>query len=314
MSQNQLLKKACEWRKQGKQVCLATVINTWGSAPCPIGSHMIINDDKGFEGSVSGGCIEGSVIQESLNLLNDQTQKGKTLKFSVAQDTAWEVGLSCGGEISIYICKLDGSEDIYKKIDQREQFGILFDLVNHKHSFENNHSQNDQKTSLRDFQFFYRSYNAEYRMIVIGAVHVSQYLLEMSKMLDIETVIIDPRRYFSSTVRFKGANLIQKWPNEVLKEKDLDAQTALITLTHDPKIDDEALCIGLKSNAFYIGSLGSRKTHDQRLVRLREKGFSDAELNRIHAPIGLKIGGKSPAEIALSIISQVTRSIYENER
>jgi xanthine dehydrogenase accessory factor len=157
-----------------------------------------------------------------------------------------------------------------------------------------------------DGEVFIRVYNPPLRMFVIGAVHTAQYLAPLAKMLDYDVTIIDPRGAFATDERFPGVTLIAEWPDEVLPQLGLDARTALIALTHDPKIDDVALKLALASEVFYIGALGSTRTHAKRLDRLKASGATDETLARIHAPIGLDIGSQGPAEIALSIMSQVT--------
>ena len=147
--------------------------------------------------------------------------------------------------------------------------------------------------------------------MIVGAVHIAQYLISFAKDLNFEILIIDPRGYFASKQRFPNIKIINKWPNEAFREIKTDQNTALIALTHDPKIDDPALQHALKNNFFYIGALGSKKTHSNRCLRLKKNGFSDNEINKIFGPIGIKLGGRSAPEIALSIISQLVSEVYK---
>ena len=172
----------------------------------------------------------------------------------------------------------------------------------------------DQKKNgvIQNTNIFIETYIRPIKVIVVGAVHIAQYLVDFAKSLNFEILIIDPRGYFATKQRFPGIKIINKWPKEAFEEIKADRNSALIALTHDPKIDDPALQYAIKKNFFYIGALGSKKTHENRCKRLKEAGYSDAEINSIHGPIGIKLGGKSAPEIALSIIAQLVSKTYNN--
>jgi xanthine dehydrogenase accessory factor len=163
---------------------------------------------------------------------------------------------------------------------------------------------------IENSEIFVETYILPIKVIVVGAVHIAQYLVDFAKSLNFEISIIDPRGYFASEQRFPDMKIINKWPNEAFKEIETNENTALIALTHDPKIDDPALQHALKKKFYYIGALGSKKTHESRCQRLKEAGFSDEQLNSIHGPIGIKLGGRSAPEIALSIIAQLVSVTY----
>ena len=174
------------------------------------------------------------------------------------------------------------------------------------YSSEINDFFNNKKTGIiENSELFIETFRKPTKVIVVGAVHISQYLIDYIKNLNFEINIIDPRGYFASKKRFPEVKVINKWPDEAFKEIDTNESTALIALTHDPKIDDPALQYALKKKFFYIGALGSKRTHEKRCARLKKAGFSDEQINLIHGPIGIKIGGKSASEIALSIVSQL---------
>ncbi len=174
------------------------------------------------------------------------------------------------------------------------------------YSSEINDFFNNKKTGIiENSELFIETFRRPTKVIVVGAVHITQYLIDYIKNLNFEINIIDPRGYFASKKRFPEVNVINKWPDEAFKEIETNESTALIALTHDPKIDDPALQYALKKNFFYIGALGSKRTHENRCARLKKAGFSDEQINLIHGPIGIKIGGKSAPEIALSIVSQL---------
>ena len=166
---------------------------------------------------------------------------------------------------------------------------------------------------IENSEIFVQTYKNPIKVIIFGAVDISKYLIEFAKNLNFEIIIVDPRGYFASKERFPDTKIINKWPNEAFDEIETNSSTALVTLTHDPKIDDPALQYALKNKFFYIGALGSKKTHEKRCSRLMEAGFKKIELEKINGPIGIKLGGKSPSEIALSIISQLVSEKYKNK-
>ena len=166
---------------------------------------------------------------------------------------------------------------------------------------------------IENSEIFVQTYKNPIKVIIVGAVDISMYLIDFAKNLNFEIIIVDPRGYFASKERFPDTKIINKWPNEAFDEIETNSSTALVTLTHDPKIDDPALQYALKNKFFYIGALGSKKTHEKRCSRLIEAGFKEIELEKINGPIGIKLGGKSPSEIALSIISQLVYEKYKNK-
>ena len=224
--------------------------------------------------------------------------------------------------------KKDLLEEIIKKKEKKIEFAIVTDLKNGESCiFENNKILNNNFTKYRDkienhfikkkngiienTDIFVETYILPIKVIIVGAVHIAQYLVNFTKSLNFEILIIDPRGYFASEQRFPDIKIINKWPKEAFEEINTDQGTALIALTHDPKIDDPALQLALKKKFFYIGALGSKKTHANRCERLRKAGFKNEEINKIFGPIGIKLGGKSAPEIALSIISQLVAEVYK---
>lgn len=275
------------WDAEGRNMALATVIKTWGSSPRPVGSHLVIDEQGHMEGSVSGGCIDGVVVTTAFETI--KSGKGELLKFEVATDQAWEVGLSCGGEVHILVEPL---------VDIKEKAKYLLD------EDENELKKIPSDTEIAEGEKFTHVYKPALKMIVVGAVHISQGLVKMAEILNIDVTLIDPRTAYASEERFPHVNYANGWPDEVLSEVDINSSTAIVTLSHDPKLDDPALEIAIRSKAFYIAALGSRKTHQDRVDRLLGKGFTDTEIARIHGPAGLNIGSLEPAEIALSILAE----------
>jgi len=224
--------------------------------------------------------------------------------------------------------KLEILKEIIKKKDNKLEFAIVTNLVTgeseifeEKKSLSKNFKKyNDQINKfykskkngiIENTDIFIETYIRPIKVIIVGAVHIAQYLVDYAKSLNFEISIIDPRGYFASEQRFPNMTTINKWPDEAFKEMETNSNTALIALTHDPKIDDPAIQHALKKKFYYIGALGSKKTHENRCQRLRDAGFSEDEINSIHGPIGIKLGGKSAPEIALSIISQLVSETYK---
>ena len=202
-------------------------------------------------------------------------------------------------EFAIITNIITGDVNIFKK-----ELPLNKNLENY--SSEINNFFNKKKTGvIENTELFIETFRKPIKVIVVGAVHISQFLIDYIKNLNFEIYIIDPRGYFASKKRFPEVNVINKWPEEAFKEIDTNESTALVALTHDPKIDDPALQYALKNKFYYIGALGSKRTHEKRCARLKKAGFSDEQINLIHGPIGIKIGGKSASEIALSIVSQL---------
>jgi xanthine dehydrogenase accessory factor len=325
-SDEAVIETALAWKAEGKGVAIATVVSTWGSAPRPTGSQIAINEDAGFIGSVSGGCIEGAVIHAGLDVLGGASPQ--VLEFGVSNAEAWEVGLACGGTIRIHVCALDEKRTrLYQKLqtarDSNQSAVWISSLTQHTDQLVLDGDPNltsDLEKAVKsatlsdkagpftseDDELFINPFNPPLRMFIIGAVHIAQPLAHMASEAGYDITVIDPREAFASVERFPGFVLSHEWPDEALEKLAPDLRSAIVTLSHDPKIDDPALTAALKTSCFYIGSLGSKKTHAARLERLEADGFTPSDLSRIHGPVGLSIGAKSPAEIAISILAEIT--------
>ena len=300
-----LLCKARAWVGEGHGVAIATVIETWGSAPRPRGSHAIIRDDGLFEGSVSGGCVEGDVIVAARALIRSGGGHERH-DYGVQGDNAWAFGLACGGKISVLIQTIDAEHYppglLDRIIAQRGQglgLAVTTDLAN----------GTSIETSAAREASYVNHYPPPLRMMIVGAVHVGQKLVPLARQLGYHVQLVDPRDSFAAASRFADIEIDTRWPDEAFAEWRPDAGTAVITLTHDAKIDDPALAAALRSNAFYIAALGSRRTHAARLERLAALGFAPEVLARIDGPAGLAIGAATPAEIALSILAGATAAL-----
>lgn len=289
-----------DWQAAGHGAALATVIETWGSAPRAVGSHLAVRDDGLFEGSVSGGCVEGDVITEALEVI--AAGGFRRLDYGVADERAWQVGLACGGRIAVLVQAVDEAAfppALLGELERARRAGreavLTTDLATGRTS------PGDAPAPGR----FVRRYPPVLRLAIVGAVHIAQSLAPMARLVGIAATIIDPRGLFAAGPRFEDVEIDARWPDEALAAWRPDAASAVVALTHDPKLDDVALVAALRSDAFYIAALGSRKNHAARRERLRTQGFHDAALDRVHGPAGLDIGASGPAEIALSIAAQL---------
>ena len=292
---DQIPEIALDWHRTGRGAVLATVIETWGSAPRQAGSQLAISGEGEIMGSVSGGCVEGAVVTEALDALADRTSR--VLTFGVSDETAFSVGLACGGTIRVLVEPVgDGAEALSE--------AMLAEVVDAR-AARRAVAVSDRSGMEEDGRFI-AVHNPPLRLIVVGAVHIAQALVQMGRLCGYDPVLIDPRSAFGSAARFPGERIVEDWPDEALAALRPDARTAIVTLTHDSKLDDPAIRAALASECFYLGCLGSTRTHAKRVERLVEAGFTEAQIARIHAPVGLDIGAKSPAEIALSVMAQIT--------
>ncbi|HQU67241.1 MAG TPA: XdhC family protein [Albidovulum sp.] len=306
---------ALDWHRAGKGAALATVIETWGSAPRPVGSQLAISGAGEMMGSVSGGCVEGAVVAEAQAALEDG--KPRVLTYGVSDNDAFAVGLACGGTIRVLVEPVGRAlpeamlADIVTARAGRVGIAYAVDLESWDRSLSPRDGPHRDRfradKSGIDESLFVAIHNPPLRMIIVGAVHIAQPLVGMARSCGYDPLLIDPREAFGSEARFAGEVISHDWPDEAMAALGLDARTAVVTLTHDPKLDDPAIQSALRSDCFYLGCLGSSRTHAKRLTRLEEAGFTDAEIARIHAPVGLDIGAKSPAEIAVSIMAEVTQ-------
>lgn len=306
---------ALAWHQQGKGAALATVVETWGSSPRRVGAQLAVSGEGEIEGSVSGGCVEGAVVVEAMDALDDGQHR--LLEFGVSDEDAFAVGLACGGTIRVLVepvgsvMPLEVLENLVEARAGRQPVAVLADLETGKRELVREGFEERFRMDRSGFEdegrLFVAIHNPPLRLVVVGAVHIAQGLVPMARLAGYDPVLVDPREAFGSEARFPGEDIRHDWPDEALAEIGLDSRTALVLLTHDPKLDDPALHIALRSDAFYIGALGSNRTHGKRVDRLTADGFSAEEIARIHGPVGLDIGAASPSEIAVSILGEMTR-------
>jgi xanthine dehydrogenase accessory factor len=339
-----ILSDLATWHQQGKQIAVATVIETWGASPRPVGSMLAVNTEGGITGSVSAGCVENAVIQEALASL--QSGQSRLLSFGISKETALDVGLTCGGTLKVLVEPFAAYAGIFAQLrahlEARAPLGVIGVLEGPPEThwqkllvFADGRTEGtlelaDQRAEgvkrvlerlaegtggvieLAGLRLFLDIFPRTPRLIIVGAVHIAEFLVPMATLAGFDITIVDPRSAFATPERFpKVSAIVQRWPAEALTALDLDEASYVAVLSHDPKLDDPALRVALASRAKYVGVLGSKRANAQRLDRLRENGLSDDQLARLHAPIGLPLGGRSAAEIAVSILAELVQARHQ---
>ena len=309
---------AAKWAAQNHRFTIALVAQSWGSSPRPKGAAMLIREDGAIEGSVSGGCVEAEVIDAAQTTL--ATGKGNCLSFGVSDETAWSQGLSCGGAIDVLCLPVPSdrlSYELLQTINHLSAGRKLAVLTIAKDIHQSQITQPPDPISHLPEDSYHFALTPQRQLFIIGAGHIAQALVPMALQAGFLVHLIDPRGAFITEDRFaphngQCATLYEAWPSHCLSPAMIDDSSALVTLTHNPAIDDEGLEIGLASSAFYIASLGSKKTHAKRLERLAHHGA--AALARIKGPAGLALGAKTPAEIAVSILAELIQAHRQADR
>lgn len=327
------------WREEGEKIALATVIATWGSAPRKVGAKMALTPSGKISGSVSGGCVEGAVYESGIETL--KTNRAQLLEFGVADETAWDVGLACGGQIKVFVEPMSqrGLERIQQWLEAEQSAAVVTvvggpdGLIGQKVYVAPDGRQHGSLEGVSDeeianvadralssggpmrhtisvgpdeIELFVDALLPSPTLVIVGGAHIAIALASIAQTVGYRTTLIDPRRAFGNAERFPHVDrLIQAWPDEALEDLTLTHNTAVATLTHDPKIDDPALINVLSGPAFYVGALGSTSTHERRRKRLLEAGVAPELVDRIHSPIGLDINSQTPEEIAVAIMAEI---------
>jgi len=301
----EVLKRSAEWLDTGRRVLLVTVVKTWGSSPRPEGAMLAVREDGLVVGSVSGGCIEDDLIDRTRRLGMTQT-RAEAVTYGVSADEARRFGLPCGGTIQLVVEPLtreSGMRTLLREIEAGHLVARRLDLLTGEASL---HPAQAADGLAFDGVTLTTIHGPRYRMLVIGASQLSKYLAQIAVGLDYQVTICDPRDEYTETWDIPGVTLVRTMPDDTVKSMHLDERCAVVALTHDPKLDDLALMEALKSPAFYVGALGSRANNAKRRLRLREVDVTDAEIARLHGPIGVYIGSRTPPEIAISILAEIT--------
>ena len=299
----QVLQQAGDWLKAGRQVWLVTVVETWGSAPRPPGALLALRDDGLVVGSVSGGCVEDDLIDRVRN--GERVDRPSEMRYGVSKEEAARFGLPCGGTLRLVQEPLRDTgwiDQLLARTARHELVARTLDLADGSVGLEPAHRGD---AFSFDGQRLRAVFGPRWRLLMIGAGQLSRALAQMALMLDFEVICCDPREEFNSTWDLPGTRFAPGMPDDVAVELNLDPHSAVVALTHDPKLDDMALLEALKSPAFYIGALGSRANTAKRKERLAMFDLSRDEIARLHGPIGLDIGSRTPAEIAVSILAEI---------
>jgi xanthine dehydrogenase accessory factor len=301
----QVLKSAADWVKSGRRVVMATIIKTWGSAPRPIGALAAIREDGMVVGSVSGGCIEDDMIEQvrAGKLVQDRPA---TTRYGVSAEEAKRFGLPCGGTLELVLEPLttdSGVDEILRRVERHELVMRRLDMKTGKVTI--GPAQSADLLSF-DGSTLATVHGPRWRLLIIGAGQLSTFLAQIAQGLDYQVTVCDPREEYAEGWEIPGVELKRGMPDEVVTEMNVDGHSAVVTLTHDPKLDDMALLEALESPAFYVGAIGSRKNNDARRRRLAEFDLSQEEIARLHGPVGLKLGAKTPPEIEIAILAEMT--------
>lgn len=326
------------WSHEHDSIAIATVIQTWGSAPRQAGSKMAVSASQQVCGSVSGGCVETAVIDTAFHII--KSGKPELLHFGVSHDEAWEIGLACGGSLEVFVSRFDpahvdqlraaldadgvtviatviqGAADLLGRSMILAHDGSITGTLSAKldaqviaAARETANSAQPNRVILSHeplIEVFLDVIAPAFELVIVGGVHVAVALAELAKVLNYRVTLIDPRGAFATDERFPNIDrLIHAFPTQGLSEITLSPRTAVVSLSHDPKIDDPALQIALPSAAFYVGAIGSKSTQSQRRERLLAGGMSEADLNKLHGPVGLDLGGRTPPETALAIMAEI---------
>lgn len=301
----EVLRNCVRWLQDGRRVTLVTVTRTWGSSPRPAGAMLALRDDGLVIGSVSGGCIEDDLIHRArTHTLTGE--KPEVVTYGISGDEARKFGLPCGGTIQVVLEPLVAPESmqaLLERVERRELVARELDIATGASTLR---PASPEEGLTFDGKRLVNVFGPRYRLIIIGAGQLSRFLAQIALGLDYQVTVCDPRSEYMDLWDIPEVTLVRGMPDDVVREMKPDARTAVIALTHDPKLDDMALMEALKSPAFYVGAIGSRANNDKRRARLREFDVTEEELARLHGPIGIYIGSRTPPEIAISILAEMT--------
>lgn len=301
----EVVRSAVNWTEAGYRATLGTVVHTWGSAPRPVGAMLVVRDDGQVMGSVSGGCVEEDLI-DKVKARAVAAERPELTTYGVTQEQATRFGLPCGGTLQIVlepVSKESKLKDLLAVIERHELSARFLDMKTGKVRLEPG-----KWSDLLEFdgKVLKTVHGPRWRLLLIGAGQVSRYLAQMAQALDYHVTVCDPREEYADGWDFKEVPINRGYPDDVVLAMNLDAHSAVVAVTHDPKLDDAALLEALKSPAFYVGALGSKKNNDVRRKRLAEFDLAASEIARLRGPVGLKIGSKTPPEIAVAILAEMT--------
>lgn len=315
-----VLKTIVAWRTEGRRVTMGTIVRTWGSAPRPVGAIVAIGEDDAGQasiaGSVSGGCIEDDLVEKVRARDGDGLPSSRPvrLKYGISADEANRFGLPCGGTIEL----------VMEPVAAHSRIEALTDAIEQGHRVRRDLDLVDGGVTLQDADEFDRAgetlvltdrtmstlHGPSWRLMIIGAGQMTLYLARMAQALDYRVIVCDPREEYTAQWQVDGATLTTEMPDDAVIAMRADAHSAVVALTHDPKLDDLALMEALKGDAFYVGAIGSKKNQERRRERLLEFDVTSAQIARLHGPVGIKNGARTPPEIAVAILAEMTAVRY----
>lgn len=301
----EVLKNSVKWLEGGHKVTLVTVTKTWGSSPRPAGAMLVLREDGLVSGSVSGGCIEDDLIHRARNHTLTG-MKPEAVTYGVSGEEARRFGLPCGGTIQVVLEPLADAtamRTLLSKVEQRELVARELDMTTGESRFR---AATAEEALQFDGKRLVTVHGPRYRLIIVGAGQLSKFIAQIALGLDYQVTVCDPRTEYMDLWDLSNVNLVRGMPDDVVAQMKPDAHTAVVTLTHDPKLDDMALTEALKSDAFYVGAIGSRANNQKRRERLREFDLTEDQIARLHGPTGIYIGSRTPPEIAISILAEMT--------
>ena len=301
----EVLRKSAEWLAGGKRVLLVTVVKTWGSSPRPPGALLAVREDGHVVGSVSGGCIEDDIVERSRRE-GAYVSRPQAVTYGVSADDARKFGLPCGGTIQLVLEPLTAKSRIGELLELVRKGRLVARTLDLQRADVILGTAHPSDGLAFDGQVLTTVHGPRYRMLVIGAGQLSKYLAQIAVGLDYQVTVCDPREEYTETWDIPGVTLVKTMPDDTVLAMKLDERCAVVALTHDPKLDDLALMEALKSPAFYVGALGSRANNAKRRKRLEEFDLAPEQIERLHGPIGLYIGSRTPPEIAISILAEIT--------
>ncbi len=306
----QVLRTISQWCTDGRRVVLGTITRTWGSAPRPPGSVVAIRDDGLITGSVSGGCIEDDLIDKAREGVLTRAVP-QVVRYGIDADAAHRFGLPCGGLIELVlepVLPRTRIGELLDKLSRGERVRRVLTIASGEVMLEPAGDTDELELTGTTLT---THHGPRWRLVLIGAGQMTQYLAQMAQALDYEVIVCDPREEYATGFAVAGTTLSRQMPDDLLTELRVDGHTAIIALTHDPKLDDLALMEALRSPAFYVGAIGSRANQAKRKSRLIEHfGMNEAEFERLHGPVGLKNGARTPPEIAIGILAELTAVRY----
>lgn len=299
----EVLSRAVQWLQSGHKAHLFTVVQTWGSAPRLPGAVLVVRDDGHLIGSVSGGCIEDDLADKARNQLLPQVPA--IIEYGVSRDEAQRFGIPCGGRLQIFVEPLTDATQLQPIVDSMEHRKLIKRSVRISTGEVKLSEALPGSSASLEGDWFHSYFGPKWRLLIIGANQLGAVLANMAQALDFDVLICDPREDIRAEWNVEGVTWVYGMPDDVVLEMQPDAHTAIVAVTHDPKLDDMALLEALKCDAFYVGALGSRKNQETRCERMRMFDLSETEIARLRGPVGLPIGSRTPAEIAVAILAEL---------